>query len=78
MVRMMIVMMVVVMVVVKMVKNSQSLEDTQVRYTSHQTASAQYSSFKNISGFILLILNLVHLVHLHVGHHVHLHVGHLI
>ena len=51
--------------------NLQSLEETQVEYTSHQTASAKYTLYSSIQGF-------THLGHvqLHVGTHVHLHVGH--
>ena len=67
-------------------KLAKLLEDTQVGYTSHQTASGQY-----ISGFVHHVGHLVgHLVgnfvYLHVGqffqiflvgHHVSHHVGHL-
>ena len=61
--------------------NSQSLEDTQVGYTSHQTATTQCTLFSCIHQLRFFVCHNVchlvgHLVHLHVGHHVHRHVGH--
>ena len=46
--------------------NSQILEDMEVGYASHQTASAKY---------VLEHFGLYTLVHLHVGHHVQIHVN---
>ena len=51
-------------------KNSQSLEDTQIGYTSHQTASAQYTTSTSFS----CIHQHRFFVGRHVGHLVHLHV----
>ena len=57
--------------------NSQTIEDTQVGYTSHQTASDPiHFVLEHFRLYTFGFEHVSHLVHLHVSHHVHLHVCH--